>query len=204
MSAVLLAVSVGAANADIIIATGNNPQTDENILFNEAGLMQSGTTVQGISNQTDFVVNFTSPTALSTPAQGQARIAAGTGTFTDLTVDLVDPTAYFTSLILNIDATAEGGVDFTVTETNGQQTMGSFALGASGENFFTITAVNGQRIDTVRFNATGNATVEDVAQVRIGGLATEEPNVEPIPEPGTMALMGGGLLLAGLAFRRKK
>ena len=51
------------------------------------------------------------------------------------------PTGSFTSLILNLDATQNGTVDFTVVETNGTvNTFNNLAVTGSGSNFFTIVA----------------------------------------------------------------
>lgn len=189
--------SIGSARADIIIATGNNPQPDENVLLN-TGL--TGNPIFGTTNQTGFSVRFSSSEALIAPANGQARIEALDGTLTNLTIDI--PGATFTSLIVNIDAAAVGSVSFVVTEDNGQQTAGTFALGASGENFFTITAINGQRISSVAFTTTVAmvvTNVDDVAQIRIGGAQQVQ---QPIPEPTTMLLLGTGLF--GVAAKVRK
>lgn len=86
-----------------------------------------------------------------------------------MTIDI--PGATFTSLILNIDAATNGSVNFVVTEVNGQQTAGSFSLTGTGENFFTITAINGQLISSVSFTTdvlTTITNVDDVAQIRGG------------------------------------
>ena len=185
------------ARADIIIATGNNPQPDENVLLN-TGI--TGNPIFGTTNQTGFSVRFSSNENLTAPAMGQARIEAVDGTLTNLTIDI--PGATFTSLILNIDAAAAGSVNFVVTEDNGQQTAGSFSLGASGENFFTITAINGQRISSVAFTTTVAmvvTNVDDVAQIRIGGA---QPQQQPIPEPTTMLLLGTGI--AGIAAKARR
>ena len=203
MAVAFFALTLGGAltaRADIIIATGNNPQPDENVLLN-TGL--TGNPIFGTTNQTGFSVRFSSNENITAPANGQARIEAVDGTLTQLTVDI--PGATFTSLILNIDAAAAGSVTFTVTENNGQQTTGTFALGASGENFFTITAINGQRISSVAFTtdvAMVVTNVDDVAQIRIGGA---QQTTNPVPEPVTMVLFGTGLAgIAAKARRRRK
>lgn len=191
--------SIGSARADIIIATGNNPQPDENVLLN-TGL--TGNPIFGTTNQTGLSVRFSSSENLIAPANGQARIEAADGTLTNLTIDI--PGATFASLIVNIDAATAGSVSFVVTEDNGQQTAGTFALGASGENFFTITAINGQRISSVAFTTTVAmvvTNVDDVAQIRIGGA---QPTQQPIPEPTTMLLLGTGLFGVAAKVRKRQ
>ncbi len=195
----IVALGLGSAvtvKADLLIVPGNNPQTDENILLNRG---QTGNPIFGNGNQTNFQVRFASNETLTAPANGQARVEALDGAFRQLTIDV--PGRTFTSLILNIDAAASGNVTFTVNQLVGAPLIQTFALDSSGQNFFTITAVRGQRITSVGFTTTVN--VADVQQVRIGGVLNTPAAV---PEPTTMLLLGTGLtgIAAKLRRRNKK
>jgi hypothetical protein len=170
--------NVGAS----IITPGNHPQVDENVLFNEPGLIGTGPVVQGITNNTDLVVTFTGDgEILTTPAAGQARIQAADGSFDFLRVEIIG--GIFKSLILNLDALANGNVEFTTDEVgSGPVVSPLFSLSGSGNNFFTITSVVGLEYISLRTDVgVTSIGLEDISQFRIGGAAA-------VPEPGSLIM----------------
>ncbi|MFN2513282.1 MAG: PEP-CTERM sorting domain-containing protein [Pyrinomonadaceae bacterium] len=195
------AISLGSAisaRADVMIFAGNIPQTDENVLLN-TGI--SGNPIFGTTNQTQLAVRFSSNENLTAPANGQARIEAVDGTLTTLTIDLISGS--FTSLILNLDASVNGTVNFQVIEVGGQvNNFNNLAVGGSGSNFFTIVATNNQRIFSVTFTASTpiTLTLSDAAQFRIGGAS---PGQTAIPEPASMLLLGTGLIGLASGIRKR-
>ena len=204
-AAALAAVTFAAADtarADVAFLVGNIPQNDENVLLN-TGI--TGNPIFGTTNQTGLAIRFASNENITAPASGQARIEGADGAFTTLTVSVGNafpPTGSFTSLILNLDASITGTVDFVVTETDGTiHNFSNVAVSGSGSNFFTIVASNGQRISTVSFTADVPLTFMDAAQFRIGGAS---PAQQPIPEPTTMLLLGTGLAGIAAKLRRRR
>jgi hypothetical protein len=76
----------------------------------------------------------------------------------------------------------------------------NFTVDAHGENFFTITSINGQLMTDVSLTAINGATFDDLRQVRLGGFST----VGAVPEPSTWAMMILGFAGVGfLAYRRR-
>jgi hypothetical protein len=197
-------ISVGTAQA-VTFTPGNNPQADEeNILLNTG---QIGTVIQGTTNQTQEVINFIGQEDLQFPSQGQARIEAVDGGFTFLAIQPNNlGTTTFLDLILNINiAGTSGSVVFTAILQNGQEQSGSLGLG-NGENFFTLLTDASNPFLSVSLTESGASEIQDIRQVRISGVCNTDPCSETprVPEPGTLALLGGSMLgLVGFASRRR-
>jgi len=212
---ILAGGSVVPARADIQFLAGNNPQPDEqNVLFNGAtDIGGPATTVTGHLNGTGNSVSFTSTSFLTTPAIGQARIEACTSTdlascntsqnpvtFTDLMVSLTEPPGgVFTDFIFNLDASMDGSLTVTDTEGNGTiQTSSLLGLNQSGQNFYTVVAINGQDIRSVSLSSTAGLT--DANQLRVSGVA----GLVAVPEPGSIVLLGSVMSILGFGIRRMR
>jgi hypothetical protein len=189
---VALVICSGAtARADSVVFTiGNNPQPDEeNVLLNSGAM---GTTVFGLTNQTQLQVQFRSTTdVLVEPSSGQARIEATDGLLNNVTVSL--PNATFQDVILN-PFFGSGTAAVSVLTANNQTFNFSYTLG-NGQNFLTVVADPGTRILSVTVNAPSGFT--DLRQPRISGAAAN------VPEPTTMLLFGAGLLGTATALRKR-
>ncbi|WP_240911420.1 PEP-CTERM sorting domain-containing protein [Paludisphaera soli] len=193
------AAAPGLSRADFVVVKANVPQVDENVLLTSG---EVGNTITGVTNQTNTGVFITSAAqVLESPSSGQARVEAETGDLLGLDSINLAGGATFTSLIFNLFS-GSGSVVFTINGFDAfnnpeQYTSSAFALG-NGQNFFTITAINGERISSVGFSSPGG--IDDVRQLRIGGIAPA------VPEPASVAMFGlgaGALGLVGAVRRRR-
>lgn len=186
------ALLTSAAQAIIIITPGpGNFEGDENILFNEPGLLNNGPVIQGITNQSRFIVDFfDAGEDLISPSGGQARVEAVDGGFHNMTMQMHEAGMVFHTLIWNINAVEAGTVTFRVGRTGGAPHVETFNLVQGGQNFFRFSAL-GESMIWVRFESVPE--VSDVKQIRIGGI---------VPEPASVIALTVASL--GLLSRRRK
>src|SRR5256885_8377560 len=201
----IVSVVAGTAKADIVVVNGVNNQGTDNVLLNPA---TDVLTVTGTVGQNNLVVNFTSTSGshlLNANPSGQATVSGGTGNtaLTQLTFGLANNDT-FTRAVFNINASTSGSVLIHVAGVNitGGFFEDDFTVDANGQNFFTVTAINGQLITSISLTAINGAVFSDVRQVRLGGSDI----VQTVPEPASMLLLGSGLIgvAAGLRRRFKK
>lgn len=198
----IVSVFSSTAKADIVVVTGVNNQGTDNVLLNPA---TDVLTVTGVVGQNNLVVNFTSSSGsglLNANPSGQATVSGGTGntSLTQLTFGLANNDT-FTRAVFNINAASDGSVVIHVEGINidGGFFEDDFTVDANGQNFFTVTAINGQLITSISLTAINGAAFEDVRQVRLGGSEI----VETVPEPASMLLLGTGLMGIAAGVRRR-
>jgi hypothetical protein len=208
-AAALVAAPAGAA---VILGTGAGAvQPDENLLFNNNPA--NGLAIIGITNQSDTLVTVIGGEPLVGNG-GQARVEAAddriSSAFTYqglsgqlLGFDFADTARAFTQAEFKVFVGHGTATVLTLTAftTQGQQVQQAFDIPSSG--FFYLDATNGDLID--RFSFAANGSLEDVRQIRIGGVQEISQSISAaVPEPATWAMMilGFGGLGAALRARR--
>ena len=207
--ALLQLVGAPSVDADIIFTLGNNPQPDEQVILFSGP--ETGTTIIGKVDHTGVPVVFKTLTGqtLFQNAQGQADIqnAADPGHALLTSLDITTPGFAFHDFILNPN---NGSGSALVTATDNMNQTFTYVLG-NGQNFLTLTTINNEAITHIAVTEAAGSTQpfgwQDVKQPRASGLcvpgaATCTP--VQIPEPTTLALVGGGLAAVGFVARRSR
>lgn len=198
----------GAATAwsiPITITEGNpGNQGTDNVLYNDGSLQHTGTLIQGNfnGNGAGRIVDFTSSSGsqLLIGLGGQAEISGGSGNdpFTQLSFFLEDG-YLFSKAILNVEAIANGNINFSVNyiDAVGTPFNQPFALSSSGNNFFGIQAADGARISSVNIS-TSDTQFNRLKQVRLGGFTP----AQNVPDSGTTFTLLGVSLIGFELLRR--
>lgn len=206
----MFALLANMANATVILTVGNAGTSLNNLLFNGAtGTTQTSNTILGtVSGQT---ANFTDTTEMLTAQGGQAQLnPLDAALNTPLTFSI--PGFTFTMIEFNPELTgptkpAASTLNVTVkgfAGTTAETIPLSVALG-NGENRFFLSASGGETIQSVTLS--GGLGFSDLKQVRVGALAAGGGGGgvgEPVPEPASFLMLGGGLLAIALTRRHTR
>ncbi|WP_196232408.1 PEPxxWA-CTERM sorting domain-containing protein [Bradyrhizobium japonicum] len=201
--------AASSAHAAIVIQAVNGlGDFDQNALFQVAQTNQHSVTAIGNQSHADLIT-ITSNDALSTNANGQAKITAFNVAFDDLSFVPAGTVTGYSAVLFNIQAPkldkneAPTTVSFSFNNgAYGDLTLGNnvydFVLKDGGSNFFLATVADGSVITQGSLITSRN--IDAFEQVRVDIAAP----VTAVPEPSTWAMMILGFAGVGfLAYRRR-
>ena len=206
MCGVLSIGTAAQARADILFFfhLPGSLQPSENLLFNDPSLTLTGTTVQGLTNQTALLVDISGQESLIADG-GQARVSSTDGAFTWLNITPHDTATLFGEFEANLGVyktsgpTPTGTVTVAVTNNFGAIETSSYDVGA-GQNYFSLLALDPQLIQSILITST--VPLAQIEQIRLGEVQ-QAPELAAVPEPGSLVLFGAGLIALGRRVRRR-
>jgi hypothetical protein len=190
-----------AANASLVLSSGNSGTTDQNVVFQNVTYATNSLTTDTNSNPANRVTFTSNETLTGADSNGQARISdAADNGFNLLTWFMANSSLGFATNVFNINDKSATLADITVVTNFGTTTFSNKAISLNGNNFFTVESDGGEIIKSVSILAL-NGLFEDVRQERLGDVQTISGAV---PEASTWAMMLLGFAGVGfLAYRRR-
>jgi len=209
LSTMMLALSAASANATLTLCEGPAGCTIqgtgiENVLMPAVGT--TGFLIQGTTNQSNTVIDFTSLEEMVVTGGGQAKLEAVDGSLDIVNIAANDADIGFLDFIFNVHATTAGSINVSAIDNFGTVfDFGARDASENGQNFFTISSLDDQYIKSVTISGIGITGIDELQQVRVdpttipGGPGPQSE----VPLPAGVWLFGSALLgLAGVARRR--
>jgi hypothetical protein len=217
-AAAAMLVSVQNANATFVLGTGNVGGLGDNVIVNgcTGNAIGPAPMVQGCLNgSTSTLVDVSTSSGNLTANGGQARFDASGSNKMDMTINFDDSTLGFAGIVLNINASSDSNVTFTINAVDAlgniesPQTFNG-TLSHNGNNFFNLISSDGE-VATSLLVTSAAANIADIRQLRIDAADVPEPPCtqncggggNDIPEPATLFLLGSAMLGYGASRRRK-
>lgn len=201
-----LTLSVAFAGP-VTFGTGN-PNLDNVIWHSSCGGCTDGPaqTVIGHDQLNNILVDFTDTDSpiIQLYASGATQLTCQLCTNTSIgfeNLNISDPGYAFTEIMFQLteqSTATNGSVTFTAHTTSGNYSSSPMTVAhqGGGQNQFDIF-VNTPGVQILSLDVSNNMILHDISQVAM--------TITSAPEPGSIVLMGAGLVaLGGLALRRKK
>jgi hypothetical protein len=203
---VFAAASPAASSAQITAQLGAAAFGDNILLMPN----QSGSTLVGSLNG-DPTITFTimsTTDILQSQASGQATITALDGLINNITVCSMLPNV-FTDFVANAQDGNGTGVITGLTGTGAS--FGPFdpfsdanrPLG-NGQNFFQVNATGGETLQCVTLDTSEGFSFFKQVRVNPAVMGSGNPGSQEVPEPGTLALLGGSVLAGCMVLARRR
>ena len=203
--AVVAALAIHPASADIVWVTGNNQYTNVNIAADT-----NANTIVGDIGNTGYTMTFNSMIGPAGQSPYEMHGQHGVAFVESYADSLTNNHTGFSSLTLTAQAgtwwtagdlsldllagsTQPGSVTFTGLDSLGTALrLASLPIDVNGQNPYNFVAINGEHITSITIQA---ALLQDIKQVSL--------NVSAVPLPAALPLFASGLVGLGLLGWRR-